>query len=134
MQELGPDTAIMLKSRIEAGEWVVIVGDRTSVTKEKRVVWADFLGEKAPFPLGPFALSAVLGCPTYLMFGLREQGRFRVHFEPFADGTPLPRAERQQRLEARVQHYADRLEYHCLRAPLEWFNFFDFWHLTDEQD
>ncbi|KXU81970.1 glycosyltransferase family 2 protein [Aeromonas enteropelogenes] len=134
VQELGPDTAIMLKSRIEAGEWVVIVGDRTSVTKEKRVVWADFLGEKAPFPLGPFALSAVLGCPTYLMFGLREQGRFRVHFEPFADGSPLPRPERQQRLEARVQHYADRLEYHCLHAPLEWFNFFDFWHLTDEQD
>ncbi len=134
VQELGADTAIMLKSRIEAGEWVVIVGDRTSVTKEKRVVWADFLGAKAPFPLGPFALSAILGCPTYLMFGLREQGRFRVHFEPFADGSPLPRAGRQQQLEARVQHYANRLEHHCLRAPLEWFNFFDFWHLTDEQD
>ena len=66
----------------------MIVGDRTSVTREKRVIWADFLGAPAPFPLGPFVLSSVLGCPVYLMFGLKEQGRFRVHFEPFADGQP----------------------------------------------
>ncbi|ELM3719339.1 glycosyltransferase family 2 protein [Aeromonas hydrophila] len=134
VQELGADTAILLKEKLERGEWVVIVGDRTSVTREKRVIWADFLGAPAPFPLGPFVLSSVLGCPVYLMFGLKEQGRFRVHFEPFADGQPLPRQGRQQILASRVQAYADRLQYHCLQAPLDWFNFFDFWQLTDEQE
>ncbi len=134
VQELGADTAILLKEKLEQGEWVVIVGDRTSVTREKRVIWADFLGASAPFPLGPFVLSSVLGCPVYLMFGLKEQGRFRVHFEPFADGQPLPRQGRQQILASRVQAYADRLQHHCLRAPLDWFNFFDFWQLTDEQE
>lgn len=134
VQELGADTAILLKVKLEQGEWVVIVGDRTSVTREKRVIWADFLGAPAPFPLGPFVLSSVLGCPVYLMFGLKEQGRFRVHFEPFADGQPLPRQGRQQILASRVQAYADRLQHHCLRAPLDWFNFFDFWQLTDEQE
>ncbi|QKG00803.1 glycosyltransferase family 2 protein [Aeromonas hydrophila] len=134
VQELGADTAILLKEKLEQGEWVVIVGDRTSVTREKRVIWADFLGAPAPFPLGPFVLSCVLGCPVYLMFGLKEQGRFRVHFEPFADGQPLPRQGRQQILASRVQAYADRLQHHCLRAPLDWFNFFDFWQLTDEQE
>ncbi|MFM4922869.1 glycosyltransferase family 2 protein [Aeromonas dhakensis] len=134
VQELGADTAILLKEKLEQGEWVVIVGDRTSVTREKRVIWADFLGTPAPFPLGPFVLSSVLGCPVYLMFGLKEQGRFRVHFEPFADGQPLPRQGRQQILASRVQAYADRLQHHCLRAPLDWFNFFDFWQLTDEQE
>ncbi|MFM5352804.1 glycosyltransferase family 2 protein [Aeromonas dhakensis] len=134
VQELGADTAILLKEKLERGEWVVIVGDRTSVTREKRVIWADFLGAPAPFPLGPFVLSSVLGCPVYLMFGLKEQGRFRVHFEPFADGQPLPRQGRQQILASRVQAYADRLQHHCLRAPLDWFNFFDFWQLTDEQE
>ena len=134
VQELGADTAILLKEKLERGEWVVIVGDRTSVTREKRVIWADFLGEPAPFPLGPFVLSSVLGCPVYLMFGLKEQGRFRVHFEPFADGQPLPRQGRQQILASRVQAYADRLQHHCLQAPLDWFNFFDFWQLTDEQE
>ncbi|WP_421231924.1 MULTISPECIES: glycosyltransferase family 2 protein [Aeromonas] len=134
VQELGADTAILLKEKLERGEWVVIVGDRTSVTREKRVIWADFLGAPAPFPLGPFVLSSVLGCSVYLMFGLKEQGRFRVHFEPFADGQPLPRQGRQQILASRVQAYADRLQHHCLRAPLDWFNFFDFWQLTDEQE
>lgn len=134
VQELGADTAILLKEKLEQGEWVVIVGDRTSVTREKRVIWADFLGAPAPFPLGPFVLSSVLGCPVYLMFGLKEQGRFRVHFEPFADGQPLPRQGRQQILASRVQAYADRLQHHCLHAPLDWFNFFDFWQLTDEQE
>ncbi|MGL6522934.1 glycosyltransferase family 2 protein [Aeromonas dhakensis] len=134
VQELGADTAILLKEKLEQGEWVVIVGDRTSVTREKRVIWADFLGAPAPFPLGPFVLSSVLGCPVYLMFGLKEQGRFRVHFEPFADGQPLQRQGRQQILASRVQAYADRLQHHCLRAPLDWFNFFDFWQLTDEQE
>lgn len=134
VQELGADTAILLKEKLELGEWVVIVGDRTSVTREKRVIWADFLGAPAPFPLGPFVLSSVLGCPVYLMFGLKEQGRFRVHFEPFADGQPLPRQGRQQILASRVQAYADRLQHHCLQAPLDWFNFFDFWQLTDEQE
>ncbi|MFQ2387430.1 glycosyltransferase family 2 protein [Aeromonas dhakensis] len=134
VQELGADTAILLKEKLEQGEWVVIVGDRTSVTREKRVIWADFLGAPAPFPLGPFVLSSVLGCPVYLMFGLKEHGRFRVHFEPFADGQPLPRQGRQQILASRVQAYADRLQHHCLQAPLDWFNFFDFWQLTDEQE
>ncbi|KMK90942.1 glycosyltransferase [Aeromonas dhakensis] len=134
VQELGADTAILLKEKLEQGEWVVIVGDRTSVTREKRVIWADFLGAPAPFPLGPFVLSSVLGCPVYLLFGLKEQGRFRVHFEPFADGQPLPRQGRQQILASRVQSYADRLQHHCLQAPLDWFNFFDFWQLTDEQE
>ena len=134
VQELGADTAILLKEKLERGERVVIVGDRTSVTREKRVIWADFLGAPAPFPLGPFVLSSVLGCPVYLMFGLKEQGRFRVHFEPFADGQPLPRQGRQEILASRVQAYADRLQHHCLQAPLDWFNFFDFWQLTDEQE
>ncbi|MFB0775706.1 glycosyltransferase family 2 protein [Aeromonas salmonicida] len=134
VQEMGADTAILLKEKLDQGEWVVIVGDRTSVTREKRVVWADFLGAPAPFPLGPFALASVLGCPVYLMFGIKEQGRFRVHFEPFADSLSLPRQGRQQILASRVQAYADRLQHHCLRAPLDWFNFFDFWQLTDEQE
>ena len=133
VQEMGADTAILLKEKIEAGEWVVIVGDRTSVTREKRVVWADFLDQPAPFPLGPFALASVLACPVYLMFGLKEQGRFRVHFEPFAERLLLPRAQREAALRHWVQAYADRLQHHCLQAPLDWFNFFDFWQLTHDE-
>jgi predicted LPLAT superfamily acyltransferase len=132
VSELGPETGMLLKSKLDAGEWVVLVGDRTSVTRERRVLWADFLGAPAPFPQGPFALAAVLGVPVYLLFGLREQGRFRVYFELFAERLHLPRKERAAALQQLVQRYADRLQFYCLKAPLEWFNFFDFWHLSDD--
>ena len=132
VREVGPETAILLKEKLEAGEWVVLVGDRTSVTREKRVIWADFLGAPAPFPQGPFMLAAALGAPVYLLFGLREQGRFRVYFEPFAAQLQLPRRERAAALPLLVQQYAERLQHHCLKAPLDWFNFFDFWHLSDD--
>jgi predicted LPLAT superfamily acyltransferase len=50
-----------------------------------------------------------------------------VFIEPFADPFVLPRAERQQALQKAVARYAERLEAHCLLAPMQWFNFFDFW-------
>ncbi|GAM78140.1 glycosyl transferase [Vibrio ishigakensis] len=52
VNSMGPETAIVLQQKIEQGEWIVIVGDRTSTSKESRAVWADFLGHPAPFPQG----------------------------------------------------------------------------------
>ncbi|MNT62497.1 hypothetical protein D3C71_1668420 [compost metagenome] len=64
------------------------------------------------------------------MFGLKQQGRLNVYFEPFADPLSLPRQQRQQALQDAVDRYAARLEHYCLLAPLDWFNFFDFWQLA----
>lgn len=133
--DIGPETAILLQQKIDAGEWVAIVGDRTAVHRQRggepRVVWSAFLGKPAPFPQGPFVLAAALRCPVMLMFALREQGMLRVYCEPFADPLLLPRATRQQALQEAVDRYAQRLEAYALKAPLDWFNFFDFWTLPD---
>lgn len=132
---LGPETAMRLQDKLNAGEWVAIVGDRTSAGKHQRgerprVVWSHFLGKPAPFPQGPFVLAAALRCPVFLMFGLKQQGRLNLYFEPFADPLLLPRAQRHQALQQAVDNYAARLEHYCLLAPLDWFNFFDFWQLA----
>ena len=135
--DIGPDTAILLQQKLDAGEWVAIVGDRTAVHRqrggERRVVWSEFMGRPAPFPQGPFVLAAALRCPVLLMFALREQGRLRVHCEAFANPLRLPRAQRQQALQSAVDRYAARLQQHALMAPLDWFNFYDFWTLPEEQ-
>ncbi|ALV92746.1 MULTISPECIES: glycosyltransferase family 2 protein [Pantoea] len=135
--DIGPDTAILLQQKLDAGEWVAIVGDRTAVHRqrggERRVVWSEFMGRPAPFPQGPFVLAAALRCPVLLMFALREQGTLRVHCEPFANPLVLPRAQRQQALQAAVDRYAERLQQHALMAPLDWFNFYDFWTLPEEE-
>lgn len=139
VERIGPETAVLLQQKLAAGEWVAIVGDRTAVTAPRegtrRVTWSNFLGQPAPFPQGPFVLAAVLRCPVMLMFALREQGRLRLYCEPFADPLRLPRTGREAALQQVVDRYAARLAHHALKAPLDWFNFYDFWQLpTDPQN
>ncbi|CDT54179.1 putative acyltransferase [Vibrio coralliirubri] len=135
---MGPDTAILLQQKLEQGEWIVIVGDRTSTSKESRSVWAEFLGKEAPFPQGPFMLTSVLKAPVFLLFGLRDDSQskphFNVYFEHFSDKIELPRKTREQSLQQVVQKYADRLQHYTLKAPLQWYNFFNFWTLSKHHD
>lgn len=92
------------------------------------------MGQKAPFPQGPFILASLLRCPVDLLFALRQQGKLQIYCEPFADPLQLPRANRQQALQQTIDRYAERLEYYALLSPLDWFNFFDFWRLPETQD
>jgi predicted LPLAT superfamily acyltransferase len=133
ISQLGPETAILLKEKVDQGELVVIVGDRTppGESGSTRVSLVDFLGAPAPFAQGPFILASLLECPVYLFFCLRQGGQtgktFRVHLERFAERIELPRRQRKERLQGYMQQYASRLEHFCLSAPLQWFNFYDFW-------
>lgn len=132
VSQLGPDTAIELVEKIERGELLFIVGDRTPPAENARVSSADFLGASAPFAQGPFILASLLKCPVYLFFCLAEgegaHQRFRIHFEHFTERVELPRQSRGEALQTLAQRYADRLEHYCRAAPLQWFNFYDFWH------
>ena len=134
VSEIGPDTAIMLDQKIENGEWIVIVGDRTSAGANKKVVWADFLGKPAPFPQGPFLLASILKSPVYLLFGLRDDNQkdahFDLYFESFSEQLLLPRSQREEALQNIVKQYSERLQFYTLKAPLQWYNFFNFWTLT----
>jgi predicted LPLAT superfamily acyltransferase/glycosyltransferase involved in cell wall biosynthesis len=127
---VGPDTAILLREKVDRGELVVIVGDRTPPAEGgagRSVSPVDFLGAPAPFAHGPFILASLLECPVYLFFCLREDAGYRIYCEPFADRIELPRRERLPRLRGYLQQYADRLEAYCVKAPYQWFNFYDFW-------
>lgn len=138
VNDIGPETAMLLKEKLERNEWVAIVGDRIAVTPQRggewRVCWSEFMGQPAPFPQGPFILAAILRCPVQLIFALRQQGKLHIHCEPFADPLALPRAERQAALQVAVDRYAQRLEHYALQSPLDWFNFFDFWQLPDAKE
>jgi predicted LPLAT superfamily acyltransferase len=127
VSHFGPDTAIMFQEKIDRGEFIVIVGDRTPPAENGRVSQVEFLGASAPFAQGPWILASLLACPVYLFFCLRDKHDYRIYFEPFAERIELPRSDRQARLQAYIQQYALRLEAYCLLAPYQWFNFYDFW-------
>ncbi|MCH7911414.1 MAG: hypothetical protein IIB38_17600 [Candidatus Hydrogenedentes bacterium] len=41
--------------------------------------------------------------------------------------------DRAKAVRERVETFASRLEYYCTQAPLQWFNFYDFWADTDHE-
>ena len=127
VSDFGPETALMMQARIDAGELLVIVGDRVPAHDAGRTTDARFLGAPAPFAQGPYILAHALGCPVYLFFCLKERTGYHLYFEPFAERIELPRRERAEQLAAWTQRYAERLEHYCRKAPYQWFNFFDFW-------
>jgi predicted LPLAT superfamily acyltransferase len=118
--------ALDLRARVDRGEWVVIAGDRVPV-HGGRTVDVDFLGDRAPLPIGPYVMASLLDCPVYPLFVLRRGGRNYVYFEPFAERVTLPRAAREAALAGYAQTYVERLEHYLRLAPLQWFNYYAFW-------
>ncbi|SDQ77426.1 Predicted acyltransferase, LPLAT superfamily [Paraburkholderia fungorum] len=127
VSDFGPETAMLMQQRVDAGELLVIVGDRVPAHEAGRTTDAQFLGATAPFAQGPYVLAHALGCPVYLFFCLKERDGYKLYFEPFAERIELPRRERASHLATWAQRYAGRLEHYCRKAPYQWFNFFDFW-------
>ncbi|MGS0744070.1 LpxL/LpxP family acyltransferase [Glaciimonas sp. GG7] len=131
--ELTPAMAMRLAEKVARGEFVAIAGDRIPVSSQPRVASAPFLGASAPFPIGPYVLASVLQCPVYLLFSLTmdsTERRSECHFELFRETVFLPRKQRAQALDELAAAYAEGLQKFCLRAPLQWFNFYDFWYLS----
>lgn len=131
ISDVGPDTAMLLHDKVQRGEFVVIAADRTSPTSMHRVSTADFLGKPAAFPQGPFILAALLECPVYLLFALQTGQQYKIFLEPFAGQLTFPRRQRNTLLDVAIGRYAARLEHYCRLAPLQWFNFFNFWQSND---
>ncbi|MFA7555556.1 MAG: glycosyltransferase [Spongiibacteraceae bacterium] len=125
---VGADTAFLLADKISKGEYVVITADRTSPTAPQKAVSATFLGDDTTnFPQGAFILAGLLECPVYLMFCLTQHNRHHIYIEFFAEVMAMPRRQRLEKVQYYAQQYAQRLQHYTLMAPLQWFNFYDFW-------
>jgi predicted LPLAT superfamily acyltransferase len=122
----GPEFIFAIRDRILAGEHVALLGDRVGLGGPTAEV--EFFGGTATFPLGPYLLASVVGCPVCLFFALyREPNRYDVHCEWFADRVEIPRGQRTARAAEYASRFASRLEAYARLAPDNWFNFFDFW-------
>jgi predicted LPLAT superfamily acyltransferase len=125
--EMNAATAMLLEDKINAGELVIIAADRVPVSAKGRVVEVDFLGQPAMFPQGPFILAALLKCPVFTLFCLKQQEKQHIYFDLFCERLFIPRQQRQQGIQAAAEKYSKILQYYLPKAPLQWFNFYDFW-------
>jgi Predicted acyltransferase len=122
----GPNTLIEVKEWLDKGYLIGTLGDR--VVADERTLSCRFLGSDAAFPQGPFQMAAILQCPIVLAFSLYRGGnRYDVHFELLSSEIPVAARRRPEALRVWAQLYADRLEHFAREAPLNWFNFYDFW-------
>jgi len=125
---------LQIRAAIERGELVAILGDRKPSAKSgnARVVVTQFLGADAAFPAGPWLLAHSLRCPVYFVAGLYTgPNHYALHSEILADEVRLDRHDRAASLARYAQTYASMLETYVRSAPLNWFNFFDFWSIRD---
>jgi predicted LPLAT superfamily acyltransferase len=121
-------TVLQIRSCIERGELVAMLGDRVEPADRGRTCSVSLLGGAIEVPAAPYLLAGLLGCPLFFMVALRERGaRYRVFAEVLAPKVELRRDDRDKRIRELAEAYAGRLEHHLLAAPYQWFNFFDLW-------
>ncbi len=111
-----------------AVECVAVLADRLRPGGRSRVTWANFLGEPAAFPQGPFLLPMVMNLPVLLALALKTgPRRYEIFLELIAEQGTVSRRDRDEELRERIEKFAARLEHYTLRTPYQWFNFYDFW-------
>ena len=131
--EITAATYMVLRSKINNGELVIIAADRTPVSNRQRVTKVTFLGADALFPQGPLILASLLECPVYTVFCLKQHSKNVIYFDLFSDSLMFPRKTREEAIQKMIQRYAECLQTYCLKEPLQWFNFFDFWHASYDE-
>ena len=124
---LNMKTAIELKEKVEQGEFVVIAGDRTPVVNELAVTEVTFMGRKAQLPVGPYVLAKVLDCPILTLFCTHTESGYHVQFSQLTEAIQFNKTNRADVIQQHAQLYADQLEQAVKTAPLQWYNFHDFW-------
>ncbi|HEY1611945.1 MAG TPA: acyl-CoA synthetase [Paraburkholderia sp.] len=123
------DAMLKVSEALDRNTMIGILADRTLLrdagASTQRV---NFLGAPAAFPLGPLHMAAMLRRPVIFMTALYRGGnRYDIHFEKLADFTDVPRDARASEVQAALARYVALVERHCVAAPYNWFNFFDFW-------
>lgn len=112
-----------IAAALNRNELICIHADR--FVAGNRTIQSDFLGQAAPFPLGPFALASKLKAPVCFVFALKKS-KFEYHFYGFPpkvyEGRGLSGAM------AMLEDYAALLEKQVKKHPEQWFNYYDFWN------
>jgi predicted LPLAT superfamily acyltransferase len=129
---IGIEEIALLSEKLAAGNVVIVAGDRVSTNTRNRTIPVEFLGKLVHFPMGAFALGCILKVPVYFAFALRKKDfsfsascRMYIHKANNAiEGTYL---QRKHQIPSLAEEFVRLLEYYCLKHPMQWYNFYDFW-------
>ncbi|HUH34388.1 MAG TPA: hypothetical protein VL022_01015 [Moheibacter sp.] len=99
-------------------EIICFTGDR--YFPGSKTLMADFLGEKAIFPAGPFSIASRLKVPVAYVYVMKEKN---LHYHLYTRRAQFTHRNAQDLLHSYVESVTEIVKKH----PLQWFNFYDFW-------
>ena len=120
VEDIGIETVIELKERLNNGEIVFMAGDRLSSSNTNKCYETDLLGKKISLPLGSLKFALMLEYPIYLISCIKTGKEFLVESEKFeADNKKSDNLARLQ------EEFSRFLEKMTLFAPYQFYHFYD---------
>lgn len=107
-----------INTALNNNELICFTGDR--YFEGTKTIQADFLGQKATFPIGPFLIASRLKVPVVFVYVMKEPN---LHYHLYAREAVVKHRDVQGLLET----YVSNLESMIKKYPTQWFNYFDFW-------
>ncbi|SET24923.1 acyltransferase [Prevotella sp. kh1p2] len=112
----------IMSNALADGESVSVPADR--ILGSPRYVECDFMGAKARFPLGPYAMAAQREVPVLAIHVMKEgTRRYHVYIHQLATSGQTFK----ERAAALAQQFASDLETVVHQYPTQWFNYYEFW-------
>jgi predicted LPLAT superfamily acyltransferase len=112
-----------INEALKNNELVCMHADR--FVEGNRTLTADFLGEPARFPAGPFVLAAQFKVPVCYVFAMKE-GNTHYHFYSTAIKM-YDYGDKTTAMQQMLSDFTAEMERKVKQYPAQWYNYYDFW-------
>ena len=90
-----------------------------------KTMQADFIGQPARFPMGPFVLAAKFKVPVSFVFAVKES---KLHYHFFASEImEYSDPDKKMVMQQMLNDFVKEMEQKLRQYPEQWFNYYDFW-------
>ncbi len=112
-----------ISEAFQKNEIVCMHADR--FVEKNKTFSIDFLGEKAPFPMGPFILAAKFKVPVSFVFSMKET---TLHYHFYATSVKdYSQFDKQQIMQEILKDFVLEMENKVMKYPEQWYNYYNFW-------
>ena len=112
-----------INDALKNNELVCMHADR--FVEGNRTLTANFLGEAARFPAGPFVLAAQFKVPVCYVFAMKE-GASHYHFYS-TDIKTYDYSDKATAMQQMLNDFTLEMEKKVKQYPAQWYNYYDFW-------
>lgn len=109
-----------INQALSKNELICFTGDR--YFEGSKTLEAEFLGESAIFPAGPFVIASRLKVPVAFVYVMKEAN---LHYHLYTRRSP---EFKQRDTQAVINNYTKSVSEILKKYPYQWFNYFDFWN------